>query len=73
MKTAIIAITRNGAYLGARLRERLADAELHVLRKHGGSAGKGALLFDGELKEVVARLWPQVSGFVFIMAAGIVV
>ena len=73
MKTAIIAITRNGAYLGARLREKLAAAELHVLRKHGGSAGKGAVLFDGELRQVVARLWPEVNGFIFIMATGIVV
>lgn len=73
MRTAIIAITRNGAHLGARLKEGLAGTELHVLRKHGGSAGKGALLFDGELKDLVARLWPEISGFVFIMAAGIVV
>ena len=73
MRTAIIAITRNGAQLGARLKDDLAGGELHVLRKHGGSAGKGACLFDGELKELVARLWPEVKGFVFIMAAGIVV
>ena len=54
MRTAIIAITRNGAQLGARLKDDLAGGELHVLRKHGGSAGKGACLFDGELKELVA-------------------
>ncbi|SNB46974.1 cobalt-precorrin 5A hydrolase [Geobacter sp. DSM 9736] len=73
MKTAVIAITRNGAHLAARLREGLPGAELHVLRRYAGPAGKGALPFDGELGEVVARLWPQVSGFVFIMATGIVV
>jgi len=70
---AIIAITGNGARLGSRLKEQLAGAELYVLARHHGKAGKGAVRFDGELKELIAELWSTVSGFVCIMATGIVV
>ncbi|WP_298271525.1 cobalt-precorrin 5A hydrolase [Geobacter sp.] len=73
MRIAIIAITRNGARLGTQLRDGLGSAQLHVLQKFAGQAGKGAVPFSGELKGLVARLWPEYDGFVFIMAAGIVV
>lgn len=73
MKVAIIAITRNGAQLGMRLKDGLAGAELHVLQRFMGQAGKDAIPFTGELKALVARIWPEVDGFIFIMAAGIVV
>src|SRR5689334_11786128 len=54
MSVAVIAITRNGARLGGRLRDSL-PGELHVLRKYSGAAGKGALPFD-ELRDLVAAL-----------------
>lgn len=73
MRIAIIAITRNGARLGTQLRDGLGNGELYVLQKFAGQAGKGAVSFTGELKGVVAELWPSFDGFVFIMAAGIVV
>ncbi|RNC69208.1 MAG: cobalt-precorrin 5A hydrolase [Desulfuromonadales bacterium] len=73
MPIAIIAITRNGARLGTQLRDGLGNAELHVLQKFAGQAGKGAIPFAGELKELVARLWREHDGLAFIMAAGIVV
>ena len=73
MRIAIIAITRNGARLGARLREGFAAAELFVLGKYAGQAGKGATPFDRELRLLVKDLWPDMDGFVFIMATGIVV
>jgi cobalt-precorrin 5A hydrolase len=73
MRIAIIAITRNGARLGAQLREGFSRADLFVLRKYAGAAGKGAIPFIGELKEMVRKLWPETGGFVFIMASGIVV
>lgn len=73
MKLAIIAITRNGALLGARLRDALGQADLYVLQKYRGQAGKESIPFSGELRELVRKLWPEVQGFVFIMAAGIVV
>lgn len=73
MKIAIIAITRNGARLGARLREGFAGADLFVLRKFAGQAGKGAVVFGGELHGVVREQWRTYEGFVFVMATGIVV
>lgn len=73
MRIVIIAITRDGARLGARLRDGLGSASLHVLRKYRGEGGKESVPFAGELKELVKRLWPETGGFVFIMAAGIVV
>jgi len=73
MPIAIIAITGNGARLGSRLKEQHGGAELYVLARHHGKAGKGAVRFEGELKELIASLWPNVSGFVCIMATGIVV
>jgi cobalt-precorrin 5A hydrolase len=73
MRIAIIAITRNGARLGIRLREGFAGAQLFVLRKYAGQAGKGATPFDQELRLLVKDLWPDIDGFVFIMATGIVV
>lgn len=73
MTIAIIAITRNGARLGARLKPLLPDATLHVLPKYLGQAGGVAAPIDGTLQELIAELWPKVSGFVCIMATGIVV
>lgn len=72
MSIAIIAITRNGARLGARLRSGLGNAELHVLAKYAGQAGKGAVQFS-ELAPLMRELWQRNDGFVFIMATGIVV
>ena len=73
MNIAIIAITRNGARFGTQLRKGLGTAGLFVLRKYAGQAGKGAVLFDGELGELLANLWHKYEGFLFIMATGIVV
>lgn len=73
MPIAILTITRNGARLGARLKPQLPEATFYVLPKYLGQAGKGAVPIDGTLQELIAGLWPRVSGFVCIMATGIVV
>jgi len=73
MKIAIVAITRNGARLGTRLRAGLADADLFVLQKYRGQAGKEAIPFGTELKELLPGLWSDYRGLVCIMATGIVV
>jgi len=73
MRIAIIAITRNGAKLGAQMKEGFARADLFVLQKYAGAAGKKAIPFIGELKALVRKLWSETDGFVFIMATGIVV
>lgn len=72
MRIAIIAITRNGARLGARLRPGFAGGEIHVLARYAGQAGRGAHHFT-ELAPLVKELWHEVDGFVCIMATGIVV
>ena len=73
MKIAIITITRNGARLGARLKSGIPGAELYALPKYLGTAGKGATAIECELKQLFERLWPEIDGFVCIMATGIVV
>jgi cobalt-precorrin 5A hydrolase len=73
MNLAIIAITRNGARLGARLKQSAVDADLFVAEKFVAEAGATARPFAGELREVVRENWRQYQGFVFVMATGIVV
>lgn len=73
MNLAIIAITRNGARLGARLKEAAEDADLFVAEKFADEAGAMARPFADPLRELVGRLWHGYQGFVFIAAAGIVV
>lgn len=73
MNLAIIAITRNGARLGARLKEAAEDADLFVAEKFADAAGAMARRFSGPLQDLVSRLWHGYQGFVFIAAAGIVV
>lgn len=73
VRIAIIAITRNGARLAARLRDGLGNADIHLLKRYAGQSGKGAITFDEDLGGVLARLWPDYRGFICIMAAGIVV
>jgi len=74
MRIAVIAITRNGAVLGKRLREGLAGAELYVSSRYAGQAGRERVIFEpGDLKGLLGSLWGAVDGFVLIMATGIVV
>lgn len=73
MKIAIITITRNGARLGARLKSGFVEAELYALPKYMGTAGKGAIAIESDLGALFERLWPEVGGFICIMATGIVV
>ena len=74
MRIAVVAITRNGALLGKKLREVLTGVELYVSSRYAGQAGKERVIFEpGELKELLTSLWGEVDGFVLIMATGIVV
>jgi cobalt-precorrin 5A hydrolase len=74
MRIAVIAITRNGAQLGQKLRDGLAGAHLYVSVRYAGQAGAQKELFEpGDLKTVLAALWSEVDAFVMIMASGIVV
>ena len=73
MRIAIIAITRKGARLGARLKQGLAGSDLFVLKKFIGQGGKSATPFTIELRDLIKDLWTKSDGFVCIMATGIVV
>ena len=70
MHVAIIAITANGARIGDLLLRGIPESRLFVIEKH---ATPEAHSFSGGLQPLVDRLWPDYGGFVFIMAAGIVV
>jgi cobalt-precorrin 5A hydrolase len=70
MHIAIIAITRNGARIGADLQAGIPKSRLFVIEKH---ATGDAHPFSTGVQSLVDRLWPDYDGFVFIMATGIVV
>ena len=72
MGIAIIAITSNGVRLGSKVMSGLDEATLFIPRRYADDS-EGATVYDGDVKELVARLWPEVRGLVFIMATGIVV
>lgn len=73
MKTAIIAITGNGARLGARLSEGLPGSLLHLPPKLADQVGAPCSVSPECLKDLIARLWREHDGLVCIMATGIVV
>lgn len=74
MRVAVIAITRNGARLGQKLRESMAGTELYVSSRYAGQAGSERLCFDpSDLKNTISDNWKKYDGFVLIMATGIVV
>ena len=70
MNVAIIAITRNGARIGAELQAGIPKSRLFVIEKH---ATGDAHPFSNGVQNLMDRLWPDYGGFVFIMATGIVV
>jgi len=70
---AIIAITGNGARLGARLAGGLPGSVLHLPPKLADQTAYPCSVFQECLKELVVRLWHESDGLVCIMASGIVV
>ena len=69
MQVAIIAITGNGARIGATRQRRLPESRLFVLEKHASAQIESF----SRLQPLVDRLWQEYEGFVFIAATGIVV
>ena len=69
---AIIALTKSGANLGTQLKKKLPHAHLYVPKKLG-LKGVRIKSFSQDLGEFFAGLIHQYSGFICIMAAGIVV
>ena len=70
MRVAIIAITANGAKLGADLKRGLPQSTLFVIEKHAAGYAEP---FSERVPALLARLWPDFGGFICIMATGIVV
>jgi cobalt-precorrin 5A hydrolase len=70
MHIAIIAITRNGARIGAELHAGIPKSRLFVIEKH---ATGDAHPFSAGVQALVDGLWADYGGFIFIMATGIVV
>jgi len=71
-KLAIIALTKSGANLGTLLKKKLPQAHLYVPKKLG-LKGVRFKSFSQDLGELFAGLINQYSGFICIMATGIVV
>ncbi|QSZ28086.1 cobalt-precorrin 5A hydrolase [Aceticella autotrophica] len=69
MKTAVIALTKNGTNLARKLSEKL-NAVLYVPEKF---AVDDENKIEGNLSDFVKSIFGKYDGFIFIMAAGIVV
>jgi cobalt-precorrin 5A hydrolase len=70
---AVITITRQGFDLARRLKEALPSVRLYVSQKYLEASSQEAIPFDGNLKNLLAEIYPKHDAFIFIMAAGIVV
>jgi cobalt-precorrin 5A hydrolase len=70
---AIITITRQGFDLAKRLGEVLPGARLYVSQKYVENPTQGIIPFDGNMKNLLTEVFQKYEGFIFIMAAGIVV
>lgn len=74
MKIAIIAITKNGCQLGERLSAKIKeDADLFIPERFKDDINGDANIFDGNLRNLITSIFSNYRGFIFIMAAGIVV
>lgn len=70
---AVVAVTRPGARIAARLGTALSGAEVWVSDRLLDEAGIGTHSFAGPLAGLVGRLFPRCEGIVFILAVGAVV
>ncbi len=72
-RTAVIAVTRNGAELAMKLHSAYAGGADVYLPEKFASGKKGVNAIHGALSRHAGRLFGRYDGLVFIMAAGIVV
>ncbi|MBM7557121.1 cobalt-precorrin 5A hydrolase [Halanaerobacter jeridensis] len=71
MNLAVIALTSSGEELALKLEEKLSNVDLYIADKLNSSAEVNE--FDSSLQELVAELFFQYDGLIFIMSLGIVV
>ncbi|MEK7879711.1 MAG: cobalt-precorrin 5A hydrolase [candidate division NC10 bacterium] len=72
-KLAVLTVTKQGIGLGEKLLAARPEAELWVPDKYAGYSGPRYRYFDGKLGDLLAKIFHDYAGFVFIMATGIVV
>ncbi len=72
-KLAVLTVTKQGIALGEKLLAARPEAELWLPTKYEGYSGPRYRYFDGSLGDLLAKIFPDYTGFVFIMATGIVV
>lgn len=70
---AIVAITRHGTGLGARIQAALPGADLWVPAKFAAAAPAGALTFPASPSRVMAELFQRYTGLIFLVSLGAVV
>ncbi len=67
---AIVALTRQGARLGARLLAGLEGSRLYVAERFAPEAGAGAVPFGEPAAALLARLFPACRGLVLLFSLG---
>ncbi|HET6370647.1 MAG TPA: cobalt-precorrin 5A hydrolase [Nitrospiria bacterium] len=72
-KIAVVTVTRQGIALGRKIIQSYPDGRLYFSTKYGQPEGEREAGFDGNMKNLLAEIYPRYDGFVFIMALGIVV
>ncbi len=72
-RIAIITLTRQGIFLGKRLLQAIPSAHLYLPDKYGVIERERISSFDGNLRTLLQVIFHQYTGFVFVMATGIVV
>ncbi len=72
-KIAVIAITRNGARLGALIAASMPGSVLKVMARYADAAGGLAQPFDAPMQTVLSEAFQQYDGLVLIMSLGAVV
>jgi cobalt-precorrin 5A hydrolase len=72
-KIAIVAITKQGAKLGDRLKSLLGRGDLFVSSKFKSEVKGEANFFELSLRELVANIWPHYDALVFFISLGAVI
>jgi cobalt-precorrin 5A hydrolase len=72
-KVAVIAITRNGARLGARIVGNMPRADLKVMARYADAAGGVGEAFHVPIQQVLSEAFFRYDGLVLIMSLGAVV
>lgn len=74
MRTAIIAITKNGAHTANKLYGMLGESDIFISERYAGADNGVVQKFaPTELSQLIAAAWKKYDGIVCIMATGIVV